>query len=325
MLATRRLALLVALGTSLGVITGAAAQTAKDYPSRPVKLVVPFSPGGSVDLTARSIEQKLSELLKVPVIVENKPGAAAVVGMQTVVSAPPDGYTLLVGSTSMSIRPFLKPALSFDPYKDLMPITLAAKVPHVLLVPANLGVKSVAELANLYKTTKKPITYGDVGQGSLHYLAGDLFKAGSGIDITHVSYKGTSNVVTDLVGGHVQLASVELSVAGPYITSGQLVPIGVSVLQRHPEWPNLPTIAEQGVADYDINSWFGFFAPARTPPEIVELLNREMVKALSDPNVKAIYGRAGLTPVGTSVAEFRKHLEREQQKWGAAVKISNPQ
>jgi tripartite-type tricarboxylate transporter receptor subunit TctC len=325
MRATRRLGILAALGLAIGVITNAGAQTAGDFPSRPVKLIVPFSPGGSVDITARSIEAKLSELLKVPVVVENKPGAAAVVGTQAVVNAAPDGYTLLVGSTSMSIRPFLKPAPPYDSTKDLLPITLAAKVPHVLLVPPSLNVKSVADLVNLYKTTKKPISYGDVGQGSLHYLAGDLFKVGAGIEITHVSYKGTSNVVTDLVGGHVQLASVELSVAGPYIASGTLVPIGLSVPARHPDWPNLPTIAEQGVADYDISSWFGFFAPARTPPEIIDLLNRNMVKALADPAVKAIYAKAGLTVVGTSIAEFRKQLEKEHQKWGAAVRISNPQ
>ncbi|TFZ02823.1 tripartite tricarboxylate transporter substrate binding protein [Ramlibacter henchirensis] len=325
MRSSKWMGLLAALGFAVGTAVSAGAQTVKDFPNRPVKLVVPFSPGGSVDLTARSIESKLAELLKVPVLVENKPGAAAVLGTQAVVTAPPDGYTLLVGSTSMSIRPHLKPPPPYDPAKDLLPITLAAKVPHVLLVPPSLNVKSVADLSNLYKTKKTPIMYGDVGQGSLHYLAGDLFKAGSGIDITHVSYKGTSNVVADLLGGHVQLGSVELSVAGPYMASGQLVAIGLSVPTRHPEWPNLPTIAEQGVADYDISSWFGFFAPARTPPEIIDLLNREMVKALSDPGVKATYAKAGLTPVGTSVAEFRKQLEKEHVKWGAAVKISNPQ
>ncbi|MBB5215609.1 Bug family tripartite tricarboxylate transporter substrate binding protein [Parapusillimonas granuli] len=314
--------LLVLMGGMAIATSGLASQPIESFPSHPVKLVVPFSPGGSVDITGRSISQRLGELLKVPVVVENRPGVAAVIGTQSVVNAKPDGYTLLVGSTSLSIRPHLDPPLPFNPNVDLMPITLAANVSHVLMVSPELGVKNVADLVKLYEKRKTPILYGDVGQGSLHYLAGELFKRGTGIEITHISYKGTSNMLTDLLGAHVELASIELSVAGSYIKSGRLIPIGLAAMERNAEWPDLPTIAEQGVKDYEITSWFGFLAPAGTPEPIVNVLNAKMVEALADPQVKEAYANAGLSVVGSTVEYFKNYLAAQDKKWGGAIKSS---
>lgn len=302
--------------------SGPVVHAAEKFPSQPVKLVVPFSPGGSVDITGRSISERLGELLKVPVVVENRPGVAAVIGTQSVVNAKPDGYTLLVGSTSLSIRPHLQPPVSYDPNVDLLPITLAANVPHVLMVSPELGVKNVADLIKLYEKRKTPILYGDVGQGSLHYLAGELFKKGTGVGITHISYKGTSNMLTDLLGGHVELASIELSVAGSYIKSGRLIPIGLSAMERDAEWPDLPTIAEQGVKGYEITSWFGFLAPAGTPKPVIDTLNAKMVEALADQRVKETYAKAGLTVVGSTVEHFKDYLAAQDRKWSEAIKSS---
>lgn len=309
---------------SLALLTLTQPSFGQDFPNKPITIIVPFAPGGSVDLVARTVGAKLSTNLNVPVVPENRPGASATIGTGAAVRAEPDGYTLLMGSTtSISIRPQMTPALPYDPMKDLTPVALAAAVPHVLLVGAQVKAKNVAELLTYARSLDRPLTLGDSGVGSPHYLAGDLFARGTGIKLTHVPYKGTSAVVTDLLSGNIDLGSIELSIAAPYMESGGLNAIGLSAVARDERWPNLPTMIEQGVKDYEITSWFGFFAPAKTPAQVIEKLNREFSAVLKDQEVRSKLSGAGLSIIGGSLDAFRAHLGREREKWGHAIALGD--
>ncbi|WP_375459688.1 Bug family tripartite tricarboxylate transporter substrate binding protein [uncultured Enterovirga sp.] len=311
---------LVALGIGSALIPHARAD---EYPSRVVTIIVPFAPGGSVDLVARAIAEPLGESLGRNVIVENRAGASAAIGTAAVARAAPDGYTLLVGSTtSISIRPLMQPPLPYDTAKDLMPVVLAASVPHVLLVSSAVPARSVAELVAFAQSRGRPLTLGDSGVGSPHSLAGDLFAREAGLKIDHVPYKGTSAVVTDLLAGHIDFGSIELSIAAPHMQSGSLKAIGLSAAKRDPAWPQLPTIAEQGIKDYEIVSWFGIFAPARTPPAIIDRLSREITKVMGEEKARKLLVNAGLRVTPLTGPDLTEHLARERRKWGRAIELS---
>jgi tripartite-type tricarboxylate transporter receptor subunit TctC len=293
---------------------------AAEWPEKPVKVIVPFTPGGTVDLIGRTLATKMTENLGKPVVVENKGGASAMIGTAAAINSPPDGHTLLIGSTtSISIRPQLPPALGFDVNKDLVPISLAAYVPHVILVNPNVPAKNLKELVAWGKANGKPVTFADGGSGTPHHLSTHIMAKGLGAQFLPVSYKGGGEVFNDLLAGHVNAASVELSVSTPHMLAGRLRPIGIAASKRDPKWPDLPTVAEQGLPGYETTSWFGVFAPAGTPPELVAKLTAEVRKAFNDPKVREALTKVGLTPVGSDQQEFIAHIKRENAKWANAI------
>jgi len=310
--------LLAGLGT--GLLLSAALPANAQVPDKPIRVIVPFTPGGTVDLIGRTVAAKMGENLGRPVVVENRGGASGAIGSVAAVKSAPDGTTLLVGSTTtISIRPQIAPSPGYDPAKDLVPVSIAAYVPHVLVVTPSLPVKSIAELVARYKAAKAPVSMAHGGLGP-HFLAGELFRNATGVEITQVAYKGGGEVLKDLIAGHVQFASVELSVSAPLMQRGQIRAIGISALRRDAGWPDLPTVAEQGLPGYEITSWFGFFAPAGTPAEVVAALNAEIAKALHDPATNERLTRVGLTVMGGSVAEGAAFVAKEGQKWGRVIR-----
>lgn len=291
-------------------------------PDKPLRIIVPFTPGGTVDLIGRTLSAKMSENLGRAVVVENRGGASGAIGSIAAVKAAPDGTTMLVGSTTtISIRPQVPPSPGYDPAKDLVPLSLAAYVPHVLVVNPGLPVKSVADLVAFHKAEKKPVSMANGGMGP-HYLAGEIFRIATGVELTHIAYKGGGEVLKDLVAGHVQFASVELSVASPLMQRGQLRAIGISALKRDAGWPDLPTVAEQGIAGYETTSWFGLFAPAGTPPEVANALTAEIARALNDPAIKERLTKVGLTVVGSNQQDAQAFVNREMAKWGKVIRES---
>ena len=307
-----------------GLLLAAAPAARAQVPDKPIRVIVPFTPGGTVDLIGRTVAAKMGENLGRAIVVENRGGASGAIGSVAAVKSHPDGTALLVGSTTtISIRPQIAPSPGYDPAKDLVPVSIAAFVPHVLVVTPSLPVKSVADLVARYKADKIPVSMANGGLGP-HFLAGELFRNATGVDITQIAYKGGGEVLKDLVAGHVQFASVELSVSAPLMQRGQIRAIGITALRRDAGWPDLPTVAEQGLPGYEITSWFGFFAPAGTPLEVVSALNAEIAKALHDPVTHERLTRVGLTVVGGSVADSAAFVAKESQKWGRVIRESGP-
>jgi len=312
--------LAVAVSLALGCSPAA---WSSGYPDRPITIIVPFSPGGSVDVVGRAIALKLGEALGQPVVVENKGGAAGAIGTAQVVRAKPDGYTLLVGSTTtISIRPKLKPPVPFDPDHDLMPVSLLASAPQVLLAAPNVPAGNVAELIAFSKRQNAPLSYADAGAGTPQYLAGELFKVATGIDITHIGYKGGGEKMNDVLAGHVQLTATELSGAGQLIKRGQVKAIGIATAERDKNWPEIPTLIEQGLKDYETSSWFGLFAPAGTPPAVVDKLNAEIRKILSNEEQRVAFANMGLNTQVTTVPEFGAYIKQQGIRWEKAIKAA---
>ena len=296
---------------------------AETYPVRPVRVIVPFTPGGTVDLIGRVVGKKLSDQLGQAVVVDNRGGASGAIGTVAAAIAAPDGYTLLVGSTTtITILPQIKAHVGYDPLQDFVPLAFIAYVPHVLVVNPTVPVKTIPELIGFAKAQGEPLTVADSGVGTPQSLAMEIFKRLTGIEVLHIPYRGGGAVLSDLLGGQVQAASVEQTVATPLIESGQLRPLGISSTSRSPVMPDLPTVAEQGVPGYEITSWFGFFAPARTPPDIVARLSAELAIAAQAAETRAALARVGATTVGSTGADFAHFIERELVKWGDAIKIS---
>lgn len=297
--------------------------TAGSYPDRPVTIVVPFSAGGSTDAIGRSIAQRLSEALGKPVVVENKAGAAGAIGSSYVARAKPDGYTFLLGSdTTISIRPQLQPPAPYDPDSQLVPVGLLAVAPIVFVAAPNVPVSNVRELVDFAKRQSTPLSYADSGVGTPHYLIGDLFKQATGVDITHIGYKGGGEKMNDVLAGHVQFTATELGAAAPYFAKNQLKPIAIATSKRHKKWPDLPTLAEQGVTSFEASSWFGLFAPAGTPQAILEKLNSELHAILSSHQQQETFDRMGIEASPLSRPEFVEFLAKDRAKWAKAIKAS---
>jgi len=314
----RAAAILCALGLAAPSVFAA------DWPDRPIRVIVPFTPGGTVDLIGRTLAAKMTENLGgKPVVVENRGGASAMIGTQLAVNSPPDGYTLLIGSTtSISIRPQMLPPLAFDVTKDLTPISLAAYVPHVILVNPKIPANNLKELVAWGKAQGRPITFADGGSGTPHHLSTHILRKGLNADLLPVSFKGGGEVFNALLAGHVDAGSVELSVSTPHMLAGRLRAIGIAASQRDPKWPDLPTVAEQGLPGYETTSWFGVFTPAGTPPDVLAKLSAEVRKVFQDPKIRESLIKVGLTPVGSTQEQFVAHLKRENGKWAHALDVS---
>lgn len=290
----------------------------QDWPTKPVKLIVPVAAGGGTDFTARVLAEKLSTALGQPVIVENRPGASGNLGVQQVATAPADGYTLVMPITSFPINPSLH-KLPFDTVKDFAPVVMAGTLPLVLVVHPSVPAKNVQELIAL-GVLKKPLNYANSGSGTTAHLAGELFNRMAGIQMTSVNYKGGGPAVNDLLGGHVQLFFSTIPTVSQLVESGKLRALAVTSKTRSPELPNVPTVAESGLPGFDVTAWFGVFAPARTPKPIIDRLNAEFVKILAMPDVRQKLANHGVQPGGGTPDSLRDFLASEIEKWGKVIR-----
>ena len=310
---------LLALAVLLSAWASAQAQT-QDYPSRPIRIVVPFSPGGAVDGPTRAIAQELSKRLKQQVIIDNRPGAGATIGSEVVAKALPDGYTLLLASQTNAISASLYPRLSFNPIDDFVGISLLGREPGVLVVHPSLPAKSVAELVALAKDRPGQLNYASSGNGSGQHLFMALFTTMAGIQLTHVPYRGSGQATTDLLGGTVPMAMPGTAGMVGHIKAGKLRPLAVSGVTRSPQLPEVPTLAESGLPGYSAYVWLGLLAPKGTPAAIIERLYRELIAALATPEVKNYMTEAGIEPVGSTPAEMDSYFREERDRWARVVK-----
>jgi tripartite-type tricarboxylate transporter receptor subunit TctC len=297
---------------------------AQTYPTKPLRMVVPFPPGGTTDILGRVAAQKLSEALGQQVIVDNRPGAGGNIGTELVAKSPPDGYTLLTdpGST-LTINPSLFARLPFDPLKDFAPVTILAAVPNLLVVHPSLPVRSVKDLIALARAKPGQLNYASSGAGQSTHLAMELFKSMARVNMIHVAYKGSSPAITDLLGGHVLLMFDNMPSALPHAKAGKLRGIAVSTAKRSPVTPDVPTVAESGLPGFEVSVWFAVLAPAATPREIVERLNGILVKALQSPDVRERLSSQGAEPIGDTPADFTAVMKRDLVKWAKVVKDAN--
>jgi len=298
---------------------------AQAYPNKPITIVVPFVAGGSTDVTARAIGQKLSTQLGQPIVVENKPGAGSTIGVAYVAKAPADGYTLLFTTISMAINASLRPKLTYDSIKDLQPIIQISSLPLVLVINPNLPPKTFQEFIAYAKANAGKLNYASSGSGTSPHLAGEMFKTMTGISMAHIPYKGNAPVLNDLLAGQVDAHFGLVPGMLPYIKSGKLRALAVTTKTRVASLPDVPTIMELGYPNYEINSWQGLFAPANTPPDIVNKLNETTNRILSDPEFRAVLAKEGSDAVGGSASQFTAHVINEVNKWAKVVKDSGAQ
>jgi tripartite-type tricarboxylate transporter receptor subunit TctC len=307
----------ILLGLSLLLPSFAAAE---EFPAKPIRLIVPFPPGGPNDIIARVVGQRMSEICKQPVLIDNRGGQAGALGTDAVAKAAPDGYTIAITSaSSLSISTTME-KIAYDPQKDLAPVTLVASVPEMLVVAGNVPARNMAELVALAKAQPGKLNFASAGVGGLPHLAGELFKLTAKIDIVHVPYRGAAPAINDLLGQQVQMTFLDLPVILPQIKAGNLHPIALGTKQRSPLAPDVPTTAEVGMPDLLIENWYGMVAPAATPPEVIARLNRITTEAMSDPQVKEKLGDQGLTMVPQTPDEFRAYIVTETKKWAKVIK-----
>ncbi len=312
--------LLLALAATVAAWSSPLAAQAPAYPTRPVKIVVGFPAGGASDVVARAVGAKLSERLGQPVVVDNRPGAASNIGSEVVAKSAPDGYTVLLGTISLSINPSLYKNLPYDPLKDLTPVTQISSAPFLLVVNANVPIHSVAELIATARAAKDPLNYASAGNGSGAHLFMELFKSMANVPLTHIPYKGAAPAMTDVLGGQVPLTFDNIITTLPLVKAGKLRALAVSTKTRSVVAPDIPTLAEAGVPGFDATSWFGLFVPAGTPREIVDKLHVETVEALKDPRVREALLGVGSEPVGSTPAAFASFYRAELDKWAKVVR-----
>mgnify|MGYP003583324915 CR=1 FL=1 len=306
---------------SIAIASAAAADAA--YPDKPIRIIMPFAPGGGGDLVLRSLSDKLGQRLGQAVVIDNKPGASGFIGAQMVAKAPPDGYTLLMGfdGSLVTATQLIKPP--FDPMADFTPVTKLADAPLVLVAHSSVKENDIPGLIAYSKTLPGGLSYGSAGRGTTHHMVGELLALKTGMHLTHVAYKGGGQAVSDAAAGQVPLLVTVIPTAAGFIKEGRLKAIAVTSRERSPSLPNVPTMAEQGVRDFNVMSWYGIFAPARTPAPIVDRLQKEFAAVLADPEVKAIYLRAGFEPVGNKPAEFDRQYRADYKRWAEVVKEAN--
>jgi tripartite-type tricarboxylate transporter receptor subunit TctC len=294
------------------------------YPVKPIRLVVPFAPGGSTDTIARVIGQKLDEALGQQVIIDNRPGAGGNLGVDYVAKSAPDGYTLIFGHVgTFGFGPSLYAKLPYDPIRDFAPVALFAMVPNMLVVHPSLPANSVKELVALARARPGQLNYGSSGNGSASHLATEYFKLLSKTDITAIPYKGTGPLVTDLIAGQTSLTITGVPPLYPHVQSGRLRALAVGSVKRLPLLPSLPTIAEAGVPGYESSTWFGPLAPAKTPREIIVRLNVELMKMLQRPDVRARFAAEGIEALGSTPEEFGTYIKSEIERWSRVIKAAH--
>ena len=301
------------------LVTGVSAQT---WPSKPVRVIVPFPPGGASDALARTVAQKMSEQLGQPFLIDNKPGAASTIGIAEAAKTPADGYTILLAAAPYVITQYVYPKLSYDVRKDFVPLGLLQTTPTLLVVNPALGVTTMADFLKLAKSKPGQVSYATPGGGSLPHLIGELFKQQAGIDLMHVPYKGGGPALADLLAGHVNSSFLSPIEVNAHIKSGKLIALGASSLKRTPALAALPTFAEAGVTDFEALAWFGFVGRQGTPPEVLAKLSEHLQRALKSPDIHDKIAQSGDVPAGT-VQEFAELLGREHGRWERTVKVAN--
>ncbi|WP_439686205.1 Tripartite-type tricarboxylate transporter, extracytoplasmic receptor component TctC [Cupriavidus oxalaticus] len=312
----------LALTSSLMLAAAPAASAQPQYPSKPIRLVVPFSAGSATDILARILGSKMAEGGSYQVIVDNRPGAGGTVGATGVAKAAPDGYTLILVSVGHAINATLYPKLGYDTVKDFAPVSLVASVPNVLVVNAASKYKSVRDVVAAAKATPGALNFDSAGSGSSTHLSGELFKMQAGIDITHIPYKGTGEALTDVMAGRGDMMFAPTVSAMPFVRQGKLRALAVTTPKRASALPDIPTVAESGFPGYAFDSWFGILAPAGTPREIVDALNAEIGKALSSPDVRERLAAQGAEPRRSSPQEFATYIQAEIGKLAPVVRQS---
>ena len=319
----KRRTLLAALAASLAASSAPAVLAQSSYPSQPIRIVVPFPPGGATDIMARAAAQKLTEAWKAQVVVDNRPGAGGNIGSELVAKAAPDGYTLEMGTVGThAINASLYAKMPYDHVKDFTPIVLVAAVPNVLVVHPSVPVNSEQELIASAKANPGKVNFASSGAGTSIHLSGELFKVMAGVQMTHVPYKGSAPALTDLLGGQVQLMFDNLPPSLPHIKAGKLKALAVTTSERAPALPDVPTIAESGLPGFEASSWFGLLAPAGTPREIVLKINGEIARWVATPEAKEKMTAIGANAKGGTPEDFVRHIADETAKWQKVVKES---
>jgi tripartite-type tricarboxylate transporter receptor subunit TctC len=316
---TLRKILSVPLRAAGFVIAFATAAAAQDYPTKPVRLIIPFPPGGINDTVGRLIATQLSARLGKQVVVDNRAGAGGVVGTETAANAPKDGYALLVVSLAHTVNPWLY-KLPYDPIKAFAPVAIVASAPNVIVVHPSLPVHSVKDLVALAKERPGQLQYAGAGVGSFMHLGGELFKLAAGVDLLHVPFKGAGPAMIDIVGGHTKVAFATTLTAPPYVRSGKLRALGIGAATRNAALPDVPTVSEAGVPGYEFANWIGIAAPAGTPPAIVARLHKEISAVQDQPDVQRTFSSEGADIIRMTSADFGGFMVQELNKWERVVK-----
>lgn len=305
----------------VGCVLAAAASEAQVYPTKPIRFIVPTSPGGISDTLARTLAQKLADSLRQQIVVDNRPGAGGSIGTELAAKSPPDGYTLLMGNLAThAINPSLYKKLPYNPSQDFIPLTLVASVPEVLVIHPSLAAYSVRELIKFAKSRPRQLNYSSAGNGTTTHLSMELFKKMAGVDLVHVPYKGGVPALTDLVAGNVQAMFPNISVALPQIRLGKLRALAVTTLSRTPLAPDMPTVAESGLPGFEVSQWFGVFVPTGTVMEIVSRLHAEIVAVLKAGDVRQKFNSQGADLVYNSPSEFSSYIKADLAKWSKVVR-----
>ena len=315
------------LQITLAALSLAAALTATpvraEYPAQIIKIVVPFSSGGGTDIIARTLAQEISSDLGKPVIIENKPGAGTVIGTQTVATSAPDGYTLLLASFAHAVNPSLNSKLPFDPHKDFAAVSLIARSLNIVVVNPASKINSISDLIAEARANPAKLNYGTFGTGTSAHLAGELFKSMANVNLTMVSYRGAAPAITDLLGGQIDVIFTTVASAASLVGAGQLRALAVTSAERSPAFPDLPTVAESGVPGYAAESWYGLYAPAKTPGPIIERLNKAVAKAVQSAAFKRLESNEGLIMVGSPPEALDRYVQDEEARWGKLIRDSN--
>jgi tripartite-type tricarboxylate transporter receptor subunit TctC len=293
------------------------------YPAKPVKLIVPFPPGGPTDVVGRVIAQQLTQTLGQPVVVENRAGASGTMGVEAAAKSPPDGYTLALGTTgTLASAPGLYANLGYDPLKSFSPISLLIRAPFLVVVHASVPAASLRELIEFAKSKPGQLHFGSGGNGHPLHIAGEMFKDAAGVELVHVPYKGTGPVVVDLLAGRTQIIFEQPAALLAHIRGGKLRALAVAAGQRISQLPDVPTASEAGLPGYEVSVWFGLVAPRGIPAEVTKRLNAEVLKALATKEVRDIFAAQALEPLGSSPEEFSAHIAAEAEKWSRTIRAS---
>ena len=310
----------IVFGAALGLAAvSAGPANATDYPTRPIHFILPYQPGGIVDFAGRVLGQKLGEILGQTVVPENRPGAGGIVGVDYVAHSAPDGYNIVLIDVSIVANPTLQKTMPYDLFKDLVTVSIINSSPEVLVVAPQLGVKTYADLVAYGKANPGKLNYGSAGVGTTPHLGGEMWKARTGIEATHVPYKGIGPSYVDLMSGKIQMEFSSIVGALPFTSKGSVIALATTGAKRPAIYPDIPTMEEAGLPGFQIDLWLGVYAPAKMPPDVLEQLNRGIAKALADEDLKKAFAKFGLTPRGTNVAEGAAFTKSEYDKWKKVI------
>ncbi len=320
LLSSRRAALLALAGACLAPL---AVQAQAAYPDKPIRFIVPYPPGGGTDVIARIVQEKFQQTLGQPIVIENRGGAAGSLGSDLAAKAAPDGYTVLFTLSSHTINPAIYPKLPFNTVKDFEPIGTVASLPQILVANLQFPANNVAELTAIARAKPGTLSFASVGNGSPGHLAGELYKLRTGTQLTHVPYRGGGPAVTDVMGGQVPLLWVSIPAAAQFVKTGKLKALAVSTTKRSAAFPDVPTMQEAGVADFEVDSWYAMFVPAKTPKPIIEKLNKALNTVVQQPDIKEKLLAQGSEGVGGTPEALGKTVDAELARWGKLVKDAN--